>query len=71
MDALDKKLQKVVRYVQKTPFLSIMSTPEGHGIQEVRGSILRSPCTKVIKLSNNIYIIFYLFVMRYFVLTEV
>ena len=39
MDALEKKLQKVVHYVQKTPFLSIVSTPEGHGIQEVSGSI--------------------------------
>ena len=39
MDILDKKLQKVVHYVQKTPFLSIVSTSKGHGIQEVSGSI--------------------------------
>ena len=44
MDALDKKLQKAVHNVQKTPFLSIMSTPEGRGIQEVSGSIPLTPC---------------------------
>jgi hypothetical protein len=46
---------------------SIVSAPGGHVIQEVRGPILHSPCTKVVKISN---IFFYLFVMRYLFLQK-